>query len=101
MAAASSDTVYDTETGKVHIVESVAVKEVGSTSPALNVLKEGDVIRSITIGEKTYEVTRIFHIVDIMLNARVGDTVTIAVVRDGTEQSVSLTIKESSLTKCN
>ena len=77
------------------------MKEVGSTSPALNVLKEGDVIRSITIGEKTYEVTRIFHIVDIMLNARVGDTVTIAVVRDGTEQSVSLTIKESSLTKCS
>ena len=36
-----------------------------------------------------------------MLNARVGDTVTIAVVRDGTEQSVSLTIKESSLTKCS
>lgn len=101
VAAASSDTVYDTGTGKVHIVESVAVKEVGSTSPALNVLKAGDVIRSITIGEKTYEVTRIFHIVDIMLNARVGDTVTIAVVRDGTEQSVSLTIKESSLTKCS
>ncbi len=99
--AASSDTVYDTETGKIHIVERVAVKEITSGSPAASALKAGDVIRSITVGDKTYEVTRIYHIVDIMLNARVGDTVTIAITRGGTDETVSLTITDSALTKYN
>lgn len=101
VTAASSDTVYDTETGKVRIVEEVSVDEITSGSLSSGVLKTGDIIRSITIGDRTYEVTRIFHVVDIMLNARVGDTVTFTVTRGGAEETVSLTITESALTKCN
>lgn len=101
VTAASSDTVYDTETGKVQIVEEVSVDSITAGSLSSGVLKTGDIIRSITIGEQTYEVTRIFHVVDIMLNARVGDTVTFTVTRGGAEETVSLTITESALTKCN
>lgn len=99
--AAESDAVYDTETGKIHIVEKVAVAEITSGSLAAGVLQVGDVIHSITIGGETYEVTRIYHIVDIMLNARVGDTVTISYTRGATDATATITITESSLTKYN
>lgn len=98
---AASDTVYDTETGKLLIVEKVAVKEIEEKSLASGVLQSGDVIRSITIGGETYEVTRTYHIVDIMLNARVGDTVTISFTRGGKDGSASITITDSSLKKYN
>lgn len=99
--AAESDAVYDTETGKIHIVEKVAVAEITSGSLAAGVLQVGDVIHSITIGGETYEVTRIYHIVDIMLNVRVGDTVTISYTRGTTDATATITITESSLTKYN
>ena len=99
--AAESDAVYDTETGKIHIVEEVAVAEITSGSLAAGVLQVGDVIHSIKIGGETYEVTRIYHIVDIMLNARVGDTVTISYTRGTTDATTTITITESSLTKYN
>ena len=42
--------VYDTETGKLLIVEKVAIKQIEEKSLASGVLQSGDIIRSITIG---------------------------------------------------
>jgi len=79
---------YDTETGKVHKVESVSVASVNAGSIAEGKFQAGDIINSITVktGETTAttKVTRTFNVFDTMLTARPGSTVTVNITR-GTE----------------
>ena len=91
-------TEYDTETGKVRRLETVIVESVTKGGPVDGLIKKGDIINSITIDGVTYEVTRIFHVVDSMLNARLTSNVTINVTRDGNTTDVSIPIKASMLT---
>ena len=91
-------TEYDTGTGKVRRAETVMVDSVIKGGAVDGLIKKGDVINSITIDGVTYEVTRIFHVVDSMLNARLTSNVTINVTRDGNTTDVSIPIKASMLT---
>ena len=84
--------VFDKDTGKVYKMEIIKVNEVGDDSYAVGVLKAGDVIRSVVIGQKEYKITRLFHVTDSMFNARVGDKITFNITRDGTDMQVSLTV---------
>lgn len=90
-------TAYDTETGLFVCYEEISVHEVTTGRLGESVLKAGDVIKSITIGDKAVTVTRQHHLIDAMLDVRVGDTVSIVIVRDGTEQTVGTTITEDCL----
>lgn len=94
---AESAAVYDVETGKVKIAEKVRIETVNAGEAADGKLAVGDVIKSIRVGDETYPVTRMFHVVDIMLNARVGDTVVFRVERDGTERDVEIPITDAAL----
>ena len=94
----ASDAVCDAQTGKLHITEDVTVVQVGDGALASGFLQVNDVIREIRINGEAKTVTRTFHVVDIMLNARVGDEVTFVIERGGTEMTARLTISESSLT---
>jgi len=98
----SYSTVYDTETGLMKRVEEIMVYEVNTGGLASKILQKGDIISSITLGERTVSVTRQHHLIDAMLDVRVGDTVTIAIKRtvDGTltDMTVSTTITEDCLT---
>ena len=84
--------VVDEEQGVVHIREDVAVQLVNPGSLAEGKLEEGDLLKTVRIGEREYEITRTFVIVDAMLSARVGDTVTLTIERDGEEMEVRLNI---------
>ena len=64
-----------------------------------NIIKVADVLLSVTINDKTTSITRQHHIIDMMLDVRVGDIVTFNVLRDGEEKSVSITITENCLTE--
>ena len=77
----SYSTKYDLETGKIRKLETVVVTDIGKGAAVEGVLEVGDVINSISINGKKIEVTRIHHVVDSMLYARVGDSVTISVTR--------------------
>lgn len=88
-------TFYDTETGKVHKIEEVIVSEISSTSGVRGLIYVGDIINSITVDGVEHEVTRIHHVVDSMLYARVGSSVTINITRNGTEMNVTVPITES------
>lgn len=92
-------TAYDTETGLFARYEEISVHEVTTGGLGESILKAGDVIKSITIGDKAVTVTRQHHLIDAMLDVRVGDTVSIVIVRDGTEQTVSAIITEDCLTE--
>lgn len=90
---------YDTEAGVLRRIEQISVHEVTAGGLADGMLLQGDVVKSITIGDKTIAVTRQHHLIDAMLDVRVGDTVSMVVVRNGTETTVSTTITESCLAK--
>ncbi len=97
--AAESYSEMNMETGKVHIREKVTVSAVNEGGAAEGILQAGDVITSVTIDGSTYAVTRIFHVVDNMLNARVGSSVVFHIVRDGEETDVTIPITEATLTQ--
>ena len=86
----AAHTEYDTETGKIHKVETVIVSKISNGAAAENVLAIGDIINSITIDGKTYEVTRTFHVVDVMLNARQGSTVVLNITRGDKTSDVTI-----------
>ena len=85
-------TSYDEESGRVHRCERVKVAELVKDSKAEDLFKIDDVIESITIDGKTYEVTRTFHVVDAMLNARVGSKVSFNIIRDGSKTTLDVTV---------
>ncbi|MBQ8303209.1 MAG: trypsin-like peptidase domain-containing protein [Clostridia bacterium] len=85
--------------GSVSIKEKVKISEISQGSPAEGILKVGDVVKSITLNGQTKEITRRYHIIDEMLNARVGDKVYIAVERDGNEITVEIVIDNDCIVK--
>ena len=96
--AATSATVYDVQSGRVGITEQVKITSVQPSAPVAGELREGDILTSVRIGDTQKSITRTFHIVDFMLTARVGDTVTITYLRDGTRHTATFTITEQALT---
>ena len=70
-------------TGTMKIVEEIEIQEVSSTSVLSGLLQKGDIVISMKIKDKTYNVTRNFIPVDACLNARVGDNGEITVSRNG------------------
>ncbi len=90
-------TYYDTESGMLVREEEISVYEVSSGGLGEAILKAGDVIKKITIREKTITVTRQHHLIDAMLDVRVGDTVSLTIIRNGEETVVETTITEDCL----
>lgn len=92
-------TDYDLETGKIHRLEEVVISNIAADAPAAEYLAAGFVINSITVDGVTHKVTRIFHVVDSMLAARVGSSVTINVTdTEGVTRDVNIPITSDMLT---
>ncbi len=92
-------TDYNVETGKIRRLEEVVISKIEEGAAAAEYLNVGYVINSITVDGVTQEVTRIFHVVDSMLAARVGSAVTINITdTDGNTRDVSIPITENILT---
>ncbi len=90
VAISDADAVYDTETGKVHKRETVAVSSVVGGSIADGKLQKNDVISAVTVDGVRYDVVRTFNVIDIMLTVRKNSTVVFSIVRDGTAMEVSI-----------
>ena len=61
-------------------------------------LEAGDIFVSASIGDSTVMITRQHHMIDMMINARVGDTVEMTVIRDGEEITLSVEITADCIT---
>ena len=96
--ASKLSTVYDENTGKVHKIETVMIIEVSNEGAAVGYLQVNDVVKAVTIKGVRHEVTRTYHLVDFMLNARVGDEVVIHVERGGVPVDVKITMTEKMIT---
>lgn len=85
--------VYDEETFRTSIVETVRVSEVSAGVGKNMGILVGDVLQSVKVGGRdAVQVTRSFHMIDEMLNARVGDTVTVTVLRNGQTETLTGTV---------
>ena len=98
VASAGSRVVYDTESGKIRIMENVTVTDLTATSFAKGELQVGDVVKSITVDGVRTEITRMFMVIDSMLYARVGSTVEMEIVRGDKTLTKTFVIGESTLT---
>ncbi len=94
----ASKGVYDADTGLMHIEETIQVHEIDRTSIAKGALLADDILVSITLNGETKQITRQHHVIDMMLNARAGDTVELTVLRDGKEHTVSFDLTSKDLT---
>ena len=92
-----SSAVYDAVTDTVRIVETVEIYEV-SPGQIGAVFKKGDVLVSVSLGDRTKTITRQHHVIDMMLNARVGDEVVFEVMRDGKIVALTVIVTEKCLT---
>ena len=101
VSISESSSVFDTETGKISIKETVYVVEANSNNLFGTEIKANDVIKSIKLDRLDgITVTRQFHVIDYLLQARLGDTGVLVVERENEsgemeEVSLSFTITES------
>ena len=98
VTTSDSKAVYNSETGLMRIQETVSVYEVSKDSLAEGKLQVGDTLLSATVGGKKMDVTRQYHIIDMMLDVRAGDTIELEILRSGEEISVSILVTEDCLT---
>jgi serine protease Do len=84
--------------GDVYEVELVEVTEIAEGSLAEGKVLVGDVINSITVDGVKTEVTRIHHVTEAMLDAKLGSQVVLNINRDGKVMNISLTVPESAIT---
>lgn len=95
----ASDAFYDESTGLTKIVEQVKISQIESSSIVKDILQVGDILKSITIGGKKYDITRSFIVVDIMLTARVDDVITITFERNDVQMTKSVTLTSKSISE--
>ena len=72
--------------------------EVSDDSLAAGILQADDIFVTASLRGETIEITRQYHVIDMMLDARVGDVVTFTLLREGEEKTVSITVTEECLT---
>ena len=85
--------------GRVVIEQVVYVSDVSASGIAYGIFKENDVIKSVRIGDgNEVTVTRQFHVIDLMLHARVGDTIYTTVERNGVEMTLEVVITAGCIT---
>ena len=99
LGVANAGSVISDETGLITKIESVTISQVSYGSLAGDKLAVGDVITSIKIGDESMTITRTHHVIDMMLNARLGDTVEISILRAGEAKTISIEITEDALTE--
>lgn len=101
VSISNSKAVYDDQTGQVSIIEAIRISE----EPTSNTLVWGklftdDVFLSVTVGDYTRDITRMHHLTDITLRVREGDVVEFRILRNGQEQTVSVTVTQNHLSIC-
>ncbi len=87
-------TEFDVDTGLIYKRESVTVASVTEGSIAEGSIEVGDIISSLAVNGKAIEVTRVYMVIDAMLDVRVGDTITFNILRDGVALTVEIEATE-------
>ncbi len=90
--------VYDEQSGLLSLAATVTIAGVTEGSAAEGLFMTGDVLREMTIGENSVQVSRNHHLVDAMLYAREGDVVSFLIERNGERRTVKVEITADCIT---
>lgn len=90
--------VVDPDTSKIMKAEVVEVAELTDTCVIADKIAVGDKINSITVDGVTKTATRIHHVTDHMITARVGSTVVLNVTRGTETFDITVTVPDTALT---
>lgn len=96
--------VYNEQTGRAEIIEKIKVVGVDG-SPSSGKLQVGDELVSVKLSSsdgkvlEEQRVTRSYHVSELLFSARVGDTLTLNVIRDGADVDVSITFSSENSIK--
>lgn len=92
-----SRAVYDAQTGKVSILETITVNNVTEGGLADGKLEKDDVFVSASLHGETLDLTRQHDLPDLLLTARVGDTLTLTMLRGAQTITETFTISQDCL----
>lgn len=87
------------ENGMLKKVQTISVQSVEENSLAYGKIQTDDVLVSVTLGQTKTQITRLHHISESLLSAKVGDTVIIEVLRNGQKLNVEFTVTEGCMTE--
>jgi serine protease Do len=88
-------TVKVNEEGELVREELVSISEIKEGSVLSGKAELGDIITSISVGGTDIPVTRIHNVTEAMLKARLGNTVTLTLLRGDKTFTVTLTVSEA------
>lgn len=88
-----SKLAYNSDRGIYQIKETIVVDQITNNSLAYGKLQVGDVLVSINVGGVAKEIDRLFVVSDSLLNARVGQNITIKVLRDGQQVDIVIPVE--------
>lgn len=88
----SSKAVYDTDSLKTIINETIKVYAVNENSLAENKFVVGDTLVSVLFRNKSYDLNRSYVLVDLMLGAKVGETIIVSLIRDNNPVDITITL---------
>jgi PDZ domain-containing secreted protein len=72
--------------GTITLYNTVSVKSLTENSIAKDVIKVNDIIYKLKLGDgEECLIRRQYQVIDMLLHARIGDTFSITVLRDGEE----------------
>ena len=96
-------TAYDTETGLFIKRETVSIGQITAGGLAAGAgLSVDDVIKTVKIGERAaLEITKTYHFVDAMLDARVDDVIVITYIdaKSGLQETATITVTQECITE--
>jgi len=98
VATTESHAVYDASTRKTYIVETITVDSVNEGGAADGYLQAGDIITGISVDGVSVPVLRRYDVVDAMLAASVGSSVTLEYLRGGTAGSATMVLTADDVT---
>ncbi len=90
---------FDSEKMQTLIREKILVSEITEGSLSEGILKVGDELVSVSCGNETRKINRLFTTIDFLLARLPGDEVEFNIIRDGKEMTVKVTLAGSSFKK--
>ncbi len=92
---ASQNSVVVDESGILRKLESIKVASVSESGAANGKLLEEDIIQSITVGDKTLQLTKNYMLAETLLSVRAGDSITLQVLRNGKTVKLEIVLSQN------
>ena len=95
VTVAIEDTTVSLKTdGTLFLSERLRIESVEKQSAAYGKLQRNDFIKAMTYEGVTYTLDRRFYVTDILLKVKKGDTVSLTIERNGSEQTVEISFAQ-------